>query len=587
MSRGNAARDAADRPERPLNPTRFGASLVSLGIPWLLGVSALCSAGDAAAAFPTLTGVSPNAFHPGTSVAVKFAGKLDGSGRRVWCDDPAVTFSLPDAGGVSTAVVGPDAAPGLHLVRFVNNEGATLPVRVAVGPLPLFEEKEPNDAVTAPQPVPGLPVWVQGRLEKANDVDSFALPLKKGVTLFCKVDAYTLGSPVDVHLHLLDQRGTRLATSSDGQNLDTELSFTPLEDGVYLLQVAGFGHPPASDINFTGSALCVYQLSLSDAAVVQRVYPAALPAEGKASVESLGQALKQDGTKVELSPVGLPGFADLGTVFPKGAVAPIAVVRARHPIQPPTETSLENPAVFAPPFITGGRLAKPGTLAAYRVTMKKGDRLQARFWSRTIGLGLDGSLTVKNPAGEQVAANPNPADVFQEPSVTWTATADGDYTVVVRDLFQRGGPAAEFVLEIAAPVPGYSIDLADGKPLRIDAGKTLAIKVKATFTNGWKEPLVVRLAGLPEGVFAPEIAVPEKGGDFEIPLQAASNAPAATVAVSASVWTKTTPPTLLGIAFPLRGELRRGVSQSDFARDLWITVAPPGTPPPPPAPAKK
>lgn len=586
MSRGNAACDAADRRERPRKPLPLSASSASLLFRRLLAVSVLCATGPAVAAFPTLTGVSPNAFHPGTSVAVKFAGKLDGPGRRVWCDDPAITFSLPDAGGGATAVVAPDAAPGLHLVRFVNSEGATLPVRFAVGPLPLIEEKEPNDDVTAPQPVSKLPAWIQGRLEKANDVDGFALTLKKGVTVLCKADAYSLGSPVDMHLHLLDQRGTKLATSSDNQNLDPELSFTPAEDGVFLLQVAGFGHPPSSDINFTGSALCVYQLSVSDAAMVQRVYPAAIPAEGKASVKTLGQALKSEGATVELSPLRLTGFADLGTVFPKGAAAPIAVVRARHPIQPPAEASLENPAVHTPPFVTGGRLANPGASAAYRVSMKKGERLQARFWSRTIGLGLDGDLTVKNPAGEQVAANPNPSDVFQEPAVAWTASADGDYTVVVRDLFQRGGPSAEFVLELAAPAPGYSIDLADGKPLRIDAGKTLAVKAKATFTNGWKEPLVVRLAGLPEGVFAPEVAVPEKGGDFEISLQAAANAPAATGAASVSVWTKATPPTMLGVAFPLRSELRRGVSQSDFARDLWITVAPPGTPPPP-APAKK
>ena len=157
----------------------------------------------------------------------------------------------------------------------------------------------------------------------------------------------------------------------------------------------------------------------------------------------------------------------------------------------------------------------------------------------------------------------------------WTATLDGDYTLVVRDLFRRGGPGAEFVLEIAAPAPSYTLELLDGKPVRLETGKTLVLKARATFLNGWKEPLVLRFAGLPEGVFAPEIAVPEKGGEFDIPLQAASNAPAATAAAWASVWTKATPPVAMGVAYPLRGEMRRGLSQSDFARDLWVTVGPP------------
>jgi hypothetical protein len=199
---------------------------------------------------------------------------------------------------------------------------------------------------------------------------------------------------------------------------------------------------------------------------------------------------------------------------------------------------------------------------------------------------LDGDLVVKNPSGEQVGANANPSDVFQEPTLAWSAAVDGEYTLVVRDLFQRGGPAAEFILEVAPPTPGYTVELADGKPLRIDAGKTVNLKAKATFSNGWKEPLVLRLAGLPEGVFAAEVAVPEKGGDFDIPLQAAANAASATSLVSASVWTKATPPTLLGAAYPLRGELRRGVSQSDFARDLRVTVGP-SVAAPATAPAKK
>jgi hypothetical protein len=262
-------------------------------------------------------------------------------------------------------------------------------------------------------------------------------------------------------------------------------------------------------------------------------------------------------------------------VFPKGAHAPITVLRARYPILPTAAASYENPTTLTPPFVTGGRLVTPGALAAYRLPMKKGDRLQARFWSRSLGLGLDGDLRVKNPAGEQVGANANPSDVFQEPTLAWSAAVDGEYTLVVRDLFQRGGPAAEFVLEVAPPIPGYTVELADGKPVRIDAGKTLNLKAKATFSNGWKEPLVLRLAGLPEGVFAPEVVVPEKGGDFDIPLQAAANAASATSVVSASVWTKATPPNLFGTAYPLRGELRRGVSQSDFARDIWVTVGPP------------
>lgn len=576
MSLARAVRRAADC------RARFG-SLVSLApalLAWVLCVPAL----DAAA--PTLTSVLPNAFNPGTSVPVKFAGKLDGSERRVWCDDAAIQFTPPDASGVSTASVGAEARPGLHLVRFVNSEGATLPVRFAVGPLPLVEEKEPNDEVSAPQTVAKLPAWIQGRLEKGGDVDGYALTLKKDLPVFIKVDGYALGSPVDLHFHVLNQKGTKLATASDARNLDPELTFIPPEDGIYLLQIAGFGHPPVADVNFTGSALCSYQIAVSQGSVVKRVFPAAVPAAGKGAVEQRGQALKPETAKVELTAAPLAGTPDIGTVFPKDAFAPLEVVRAKHPVKVLPDASLERPAECKPPEVIAGQLGKAGAEAAYRIGMKKGERLQARFWSRSLGLGVEGDLVVNNPSGQQVAANANPADVFQEPSVAWTAAVDGDHTLVVRDLFRRGGEGCEFVLEIAAPLPGFTVELADGKPVRLDTGKTAVLKAKATFVNGWKEPLVARVSGLPDGVVAAEVAVPEKGGDFDITLMAAANAPASTSAAWVSVWTKAVPPVLVGTAYPLRGELRRGNSQSDFARDLWVTVGPPGAAPAPEAKKK-
>lgn len=545
-----------------------------------LGASALHGAA------PTLTSVLPNAFNPGTNVPVKFAGKLDGTERTVWCDDSAIRFTLPDASGGSTATVGADARPGLHLVRFVNSEGATLPVRFAVGPLPLLEEKEPNDEVTAPQVVAKLPAWIQGRLEKGGDVDGYAFTLKKNLPVVIKVDGYSLGSPVDLHFHILNQQGTKLATASDAKNLDPELTFIPPEDGVYLLQIAGFGHPPVADVNFTGSALCSYQIAVSQGSVVTRVFPAAVPAEGKGALELYGQALKPETVKVELAAAALLGNPDIGTVLPKDAFGPLEVLRTQHPIRIVPEASLDQPAECKPPVVIAGRLPKAGAESALKIGMKKGERLQARFWSRSLGLGIEGDLLVNNPSGQQVTANANPADVFQEPTVAWTATVDGDYTLVVRDLFRRGGEGFEFVLEVAAPVAGFTVELADGKPVRVETGKTAVLKTKATFVNGWKEPLVARVAGLPDGVFAAEVAVPEKGGDFDITLLAAANAPASTSAAWVSVWTKATPPVLVGTAYPLRADLRRGNSQSDFARDVWVTVGPPVAVPTPAAKKK-
>lgn len=526
-------------------------------------------------AVPTLTSVIPNAANPGSHVPVKFAGKLDGTARRVWSDDPTIEFTLPDASGNALVTVAKDARPGLHLVRFVNAEGATLPLRFAVGPLPIVEEKEPNDKVSEAQVLSKLPVWVQGRLEKGGDVDNYALTLVKGVPLFVQIAAYALGSPVDLHFHVLDHLGVKLATASDSRNLDPELTFIPPEDGAYTLQVAGFEHKPLGNVRFTGMASCFYQMAVTDGPVVKRIFPAAIPNSGSGEVELRGQGVLSEGSRVTLQAAPVVGSVDVGTVFPKGAITPLDVVLAKYPVKVVLDATGEHPAELVVPAVVAGQLTSPGAVAGYRIAMKKGDRLQARLWSRSIGLGVEGVLVVNDPAGKQLAENPNPSDVFTEPSVGWTAAVDGEHVLFVKDLFQRGGEGYEFVVEVGAPTPGYSVELAEGKPVHIELGKTLVLKGKATFIGGWKEPLTVRLNGLPEGVFATAVTVPEKGGDFEVTLQAAANAPSGTTAAVVSVWTAGASPIFREVVYSLHGELRRGHSQSDFGRELWVSVGPP------------
>jgi hypothetical protein len=541
--------------------------------------------GQLHAALPSLTGITPFAANPGSSTPVKFAGKLDGMTRHVWCDDSAIVFSLPDASGNATVTVAPEAQPGLHLVRFVNSEGASQPVRFSIGLLPLLDEKEPNDDVSGAQDISKLPAWIQGKLDKPGDVDHFALYLKKGSPLLLRMDGYSLGSPVDLILHVLDAKGVKVATYSDGRNLDPQGVFTPPDDGRYILQIAGFAHPPAADVNFTGSAVCNYQIALSTGPAVDRVFPAAVSSTGKGSVEVRGVGVAPK-TRVEIAPASMVGDREIVDVLPKGAIASIAVLRTAYAIATPVHASEDQPASVTVPCVVGGYFEKPAAVAAYKIVLKKGERMAARFWARSLGLDAEGELVVKGPTGEQVAANPNPSDIFSEPSVVWTAAVDGDYTLLVRDLFGRGGERYEFVVEIAPPTPSFSVEVADGKPLRVETGKTQVIKTKVVFANGWKEPLVLRVNGLPDGVFAPEVTVPEKGGDVDITLKCASNAPSGTALARIAAWTKTSPPRFVVASYSLRNELKRGDTSSDFAKDIWVTVTPPGAPVPQ-DPAKK
>jgi hypothetical protein len=190
---------------------------------------------------------------------------------------------------------------------------------------------------------------------------------------------------------------------------------------------------------------------------------------------------------------------------------------------------------------------------------------------------MEGKLSVSGPDGQAVAANDYPSDVFAEPSVSWSAAKDGVYTLNVSGMFRGAESERECVLELAAPSPFFAVTVADGKPVRLEYGKTATLKVKVALANGWKEALVARVHGLPQGVFTAETPVPEKGGEFDVVLSAASNASQETAPAFVSVWTKTSPPSVAFAQYPVRGDTMRGNSDTDFRREIWVSVGPPGS----------
>src|SRR5439155_11336470 len=77
------------------------------------------------------------------------------------------------------------------------------------------------------------------------------------------LEAYTLTSPMDAVLRLVDARGVQVALNhDDGRTLDPFLAWTANSAGTFVVQVFGFAYPATSDVKFTGGNACVYRLHL-------------------------------------------------------------------------------------------------------------------------------------------------------------------------------------------------------------------------------------------------------------------------------------------------------------------------------------
>lgn len=523
------------------------------------------------AAAPSLTSIFPAGGKQGMRVEVQLGGKMEGA--TVLAADAGLVFEPPDAKGKSAVHIASDAPPGPHLICLANREGFSDWRWFFIGTLAEVVETEPNHIATQPQALEKLPVLVNGKLESSEDVDGFAFELKKDQEVFIHVDAYALGSPVDMLAHILDDKGTRIHTASDARNLDPEFIFKAPSDGRYTLQLAGFAHPPKADVRFTAGSNVIYRASLTAGPVVTGIFPPVVKPGAKVKRERSGLALPKDKTTLELDGSAFQAFDERATVLPPDALQPIEVllseVDAQNEKEPNNTTAEATP--LPSPGVAGGWISSREDEDRFTIPVKKGQKLRAQIHAQSLGLPLDATLKVEDESGKSVATNDDQKD-SGDPIVNWTASADGKHVVIVSDQFHRGGPNHRYVLEVGEPRPRFTVTLTDGKPLKLAVGKTVTVKAKVTLLDGWKEALVLRASGLPEGVHAPEVAVPEKGGDVTLTLHAAANVQARSSIFTVAAWTKADPSLQRAAAFSLRGDDQRGTSLSDRGTALRLTV---------------
>jgi hypothetical protein len=519
---------------------------------------------------PKLEALFPAGGRAGTNVDVAASGRVDDA--RLVSPTPGLQFVPTGKKREWQAHIEADTPGGLHLVYAVNSEGASAPRWFSVGTLPELNETESNNEAGKGMALEKLPVCVNARLDPGGDVDHFHVNLKAGQTLAGLVEGYALGSPVDILLHILDATGTRVCTASDGRNLDPDFVFTANKAGRHTIQVVGFVHPPQANVSFTGGSTTIYRLHLSAGPLVRHVQPAVVAATGRTALKLGGVALD---AKTSTFSAEAPAGAQEGEVAllqPPNTLQPLQMrVSAAAPQAEKEPNQERDQATPIQPGTVAGLIATRGDTDRFALTLKKGDKLQASVWARRLGLPLDPALRIEDPAGKVLA---EVADVGDEadPTLSWTAAVDGVHLIVISDQFQLGEPDAHYVLEVGPAMPGFEALLTDAKPITLERGKTASVKLTVKRLNGHKEPLVVRVAGLPAGVHAAEVAVPEKGGEVELKLQAAANAPASGAIVRLQVWSAGDSPRVQPVLAPLRGEDRRGTSLLDHAETLWLQV---------------
>jgi hypothetical protein len=135
-----------------------------------------------------------------------------------------------------TLALAADAPLGRQELRARTAAGYSNPIGFEVGDLPELRESEPNNTPEKANAATGA-VAINGRIEKAGDVDLFRFRSPSDQRWVVEVFARRFGSPLDALLTLQDAQGKVLQRNDDASGPDARIEFDAKKDTDYLLHL--------------------------------------------------------------------------------------------------------------------------------------------------------------------------------------------------------------------------------------------------------------------------------------------------------------------------------------------------------------
>lgn len=420
------------------------------------------------------------------------------------------------AGEVQVAA---DVALGYRRWRVWNAQGITPLSRFVIGDLPEVVEDELEG-----EPIPvavTLPVTINGRIFPREDVDVWTFVAAAGQSITCSLAAAEFGSPLQGRLEVRSPSGKPLAETTAAPTGDVRLPFVAAESGKHEVRI--------HDIQFGGLQTYVYRLTVTGGPWLDRVYPLGGQRGTEVKLEGLGQSL--DGPLTAKVPDVAPAL--LLQTFDKAG-------RALNPIRFDVdelpellEAEPNNVAGAAKsvalPAVVNGRIEQPGDKDAWQLPLTKGQAVRIECRSAQLGSPLAGELVLRDDAGKELAR----ADALEansgDPALNFTAPADGKFMLEIGDKFaSRGGREFAYRIRITPPkkTPDFELLMPDSLALDADGAKNLEVQIVRS--GDFKGPITLHVEGLPAGITAEDVKLPEGAPKGVLVLKSAPNPPVST-----------------------------------------------------------
>lgn len=426
----------------------------------------------------------------------------------------------------------PDFPPGPVKWQAANANGGSNPGTFVVGTGTEFVEPEFPAAVVE---LPVLPIAVSGRVSKITEIDGYRFTVPEAGLVSLQLDD-RLGQPFYGVLEVIDAAGKLMADAADTTGTGASVVIEAQAGAAYTARVR--------DAEFGGDRGYVYRLSIERGLKVVTTLPQVVQRGFAGNVEVIGWGVASGKRQLESVtqavsvPAGAAGesFAFSFDTASDKASALLTLGEANDTSEPTAQLSI--------PASVAGSLdaldpASQMPLDRFQFTAKKDDMLRLHVAAGR-GSSVDPTLVIVGADGKEVARNDDLPGVT-DAAVDFKAQADGVYDVLISDVsgaLPSRASTYRLTVENPATVADFTLQTPTNLDLPLGGKGPLAIKV--TRRGTWKQPIALRLEGLPEGVaYAADAAIAEGKIDLNLELtvsdQAAAAASLATVVASANV----------------------------------------------------
>ena len=488
------------------------------------------------ASTPKLVEILPRGVQRGTEAELTFTGDRLDDAAEVLFYTPGFTvkeIKPVDPKNVKVKIaIAPDCVLGEHIMRLRTNSGISEAWSLWIGQYPTVDEVEPNSDFAAPQRIE-MNQTVHGTAEN-EDVDFYIVTAKKGQLLSAEVEAMRLGRPYDgrffdPYVAIMNKDRFEIALADDSPLLmqDCYASVVVPEDGDYVVQVR--------DASYEGSNRHRYRVHIGNFPRPSAVYPPGGKVGQERDFRLIGGASGEVTRKIKLPDSPSEKFGIFAEKDGQSAASPnwlrISTFDDVLEVEPNNNRN-EATAGGELPFAFNGIIETPGDEDWFKFTAKKGQKYTVRTFSRSIRSPLDSVVNVFQGDGKHIAGNDDQGG--PDSRFDWTAPADGEHFVRVRDHLMNGGPDYIYRIEAEAPVASLGLNISEfarrdyqsRQMIYVPRGNRSAMVVNVARKNIGGN-VTIEMPGIPAGMTLHAQEVPGNVNNFPIVFEAAPDAPIA------------------------------------------------------------